>query len=117
MNSKITAIAVYAPSKKVTNAYFESIIETNDEWIVSRTGIRERRFADENEYTSDMCIKAVENLLAENKNITLDGVDFIIVSTTTADQVMPNMACQVQNAFSIPNAGCLDIMAACAGFV
>lgn len=117
MNSAITAIGVYAPSKKITNAYYEQIIETNDEWIVSRTGIRERRFAEDTEYTSDMCIKAVRNLLAENKNITLDGVDFIIVSTTTADQVMPNTATQIQNSFNIQNCGCLDIMAACAGFV
>ena len=81
MDSKITAIAVYAPSKKITNAYFEQIIETNDEWIISRTGIRERRFAEKDEYTSNLCISAVENLLAENKDISLEGVDFIIVST------------------------------------
>jgi 3-oxoacyl-[acyl-carrier-protein] synthase-3 len=117
MNSRITAISVYAPSKKITNAYYEQIIDTNDEWIVSRTGIRERRFSEPDEFTSDMCIKAVKNLLAENKDINLDGVDFIIVSTTTADQVMPNTASQIQNAFNIQNAGCLDIMAACAGFV
>src|ERR1700753_3208866 len=117
MNSKITAISVYAPEKRITNAYYESIIETNDEWIVSRTGIRERRFAEDNEFTSDICIKAAKNLTAENKGVTLDDVDFIIVSTTTADQVMPNTASQIQNAFGIQNAGCLDIMAACAGFV
>lgn len=117
MDSKITAIGVYAPSKKITNAYYEKIIETNDEWIVSRTGIRERRFAEENEFTSDLCIQATKNLVAENKDITLDGVDFIIVSTTTADQVMPNTATQIQNGLNIQNTGCLDIMAACAGFV
>jgi 3-oxoacyl-[acyl-carrier-protein] synthase-3 len=117
MNSKITAIGVYAPSKKITNAYFEKIIETNDEWIISRTGIRERRFSEDDEFTSDLCIKAVHNLLSENKDITLDGVDFILVGTTTADQVMPSMASQVQNYFKLPNTGCLDIMAACAGFV
>jgi 3-oxoacyl-[acyl-carrier-protein] synthase-3 len=117
MNSKITAIGVYAPSKRVTNEYFEKIIETNNEWIISRTGIRERRFAEPDEYTSDLCIKAVQNLLKENPGITLDGVDFILVGTTTADQVMPSMASQVQNYFNLPNTGCLDIMAACAGFV
>lgn len=117
MNSKIAAIGVYAPSKRVTNEYFEKIIETNNDWIISRTGIRERRFSEPDEYTSDMCIKAVQNLLAENPGITLDGVDFILVGTTTADQVMPSMASQVQNYFNLPNTGCLDIMAACAGFV
>jgi 3-oxoacyl-[acyl-carrier-protein] synthase-3 len=117
MNSKITAIGVYAPSKRITNEYFEKIIETNNEWIISRTGIKERRFAEPDEYTSDMCVKAVQNLLAENPGITLEGVDFILVGTTTADQVMPSMASQVQNYFNLPNTGCLDIMAACAGFV
>ncbi|MGZ3766474.1 MAG: beta-ketoacyl-ACP synthase 3 [Mucilaginibacter sp.] len=117
MNSKITAIGVYAPSKRVTNEYFEKIIETNNDWIISRTGIRERRFSEPDEYTSDMCIKAVKNLLAENPDITIDGVDFILVGTTTADQVMPSMASQIQNHFNLPNTGCLDIMAACAGFV
>jgi 3-oxoacyl-[acyl-carrier-protein] synthase-3 len=117
MNSKITAIGVYAPFKRITNEYFEKIIETNNEWIISRTGIKERRFAEPDEYTSDMCVKAVQNLLAENPGITLEGVDFILVGTTTADQVMPSMASQVQNYFNLPNTGCLDIMAACAGFV
>lgn len=117
MNSKITAIGVYAPSKVITNDWFADKIETNNEWIISRTGIKERRFAEKEEYTSDMCIKATKNLIAENPGITLDGVDFIVVGTTSADQVMPNMASQIQNAFNIQNAGCLDIMAACAGFV
>ena len=117
MNSKITAIGVYAPSKIIPNDWFADKIETNNEWIISRTGIKERRFSEPDEYTSDMCVKAVQNLLAENPGITLDGVDFILVGTTTADQVMPSMASQVQNYFKLPNTGCLDIMAACAGFV
>ncbi|HTD40799.1 MAG TPA: beta-ketoacyl-ACP synthase III [Mucilaginibacter sp.] len=117
MNSKITAIGVYAPPQVITNDWFANKIETNNEWIISRTGIKERRFAEPDEYTSDMCVKATKNLLAENPGISLDGVDFIVVGTTTADQVMPSMASQIQNAFDIQNAGCLDIMAACAGFV
>jgi 3-oxoacyl-[acyl-carrier-protein] synthase-3 len=117
MNSKITAIGVYAPSKIIPNEWFADKIETNSEWIISRTGIKERRFSEPDEYTSDMCVKAVQNLLAENPGITLDGVDFILVGTTTADQVMPSMASQVQNYFNLSNTGCLDIMAACAGFV
>jgi 3-oxoacyl-[acyl-carrier-protein] synthase-3 len=117
MNAQIKAIGVYTPSKIVPNDWFADKIETNNEWIISRTGIRERRFAEEDEYTSDMCIKAAKNLLAENPGTTFEGVDFILVGTTTADQVMPSMASQVQSAFGIENAGCLDIMAACAGFV
>ncbi len=117
MNSQIKAIGVYAPSKIIPNDWFADKIETNNEWIISRTGIKERRFSEPDEYTSDLCIKAIKNLLAENPGITLDGVDFILVATTTADQVMPSMASQVQNHFNLPNTGCLDIMAACAGFV
>ncbi len=117
MNSRITAIGTYVPEKRVDNAHFEKIIETTDEWIVTRTGIRERRYSAENEFTYELCVKATQNLLAENPGITLDGVDFIFVATTTADQVMPSMASQTQNALQIPNCGCIDIMAACAGFV
>lgn len=117
MESKITAIAGYTPERRITNTYFEQFIETNDEWIVSRTGIRERRFAADTEFTSDLCIKAARNLAAENPGITLDDVDFIIVSTTTADQVMPSTASQIQNGLGLTNAGALDIMSACSGFV
>src|SRR6201985_2794081 len=117
MNSQIKAIGVYTPSNIIPNEWFADKIETNSEWIISRTGIKERRFTDADEYTSDLCIKAIKNLLAENPGTTLEGVDFILVGTTTADQVMPSMASQVQNYFKLPNTGCLDIMAACAGFV
>lgn len=117
MESKITAIAVYAPEKRITNSYFQQFIDTNDEWIVSRTGIRERRFAADDEFTSDLCIKAAKNLASENPEIALADVDFIIVSTTTADQVMPSTASQVQNGLGLTNTGALDIMSACSGFV
>jgi 3-oxoacyl-[acyl-carrier-protein] synthase-3 len=69
MNSRITAISVYAPSEIISNDWFADKIETNNEWIVSRTGIRERRYAAPDEYTSDMCIKAVKNLLAETRKL------------------------------------------------
>ena len=117
MNAQITAIATYAPERRVPNSYFEGLVETNDEWIVSRTRIKERRFAAEGETMFSMCVNAAKNLIKDNPALSLDGVDFIIVATTTADQVMPSMASQMQNAFNIPNAGCIDIMAACAGFV
>ncbi|HTI61849.1 beta-ketoacyl-ACP synthase III [Mucilaginibacter sp.] len=117
MESKITAIAVYTPANRITNEYFEQFIETNNEWIISRTGIKERRFADKDEFTSDLCVKAAQNLLTENAGFSFDDVDFILVATTSADQVMPSMASQIQNRLNIQNCGCLDIMAACAGFV
>jgi 3-oxoacyl-[acyl-carrier-protein] synthase-3 len=117
MNAKITAIGVYAPAKIVPNEWFANIIETNSEWIVTRTGIKERRFTEKDEFTSDICVKAAHNLVKENPDVDLDGVDLILVATTTADQVMPSMASQVQNMLQLQNCGALDILAACAGFV
>lgn len=117
MNAKITAIGAYAPSTVITNHWFQDKIETNDEWIITRTGIRERRFAAENEFTSDLSISAVKNLLAENSELSIDGVDFIIVATTSADQAMPNCASRVQDHFNLQGTGAIDIMAACGGFV
>jgi 3-oxoacyl-[acyl-carrier-protein] synthase III len=116
MNAEITGISSYAPSRIIDNSFFEKIIETSDEWIVSRTGIKERRFAEENEFTSDVCVSAAKNLIKENPSLSLEGVDFIITATTTADQVMPSTASQIQNKLNIKNCGTLDIAAACAGF-
>jgi 3-oxoacyl-[acyl-carrier-protein] synthase-3 len=117
IHAKITVLSSYVPEQVITNKWFEDKIETQEEWIVSRTGISERRFAAEDQFTSDLCIKAVENMFRENPTALIKEVDFIIVATTTADQVMPSMASRVQNYFGIPNTGCVDLMAACAGFV
>lgn len=117
INTQITAMSSYVPEEVITNKWFEDKIETQDEWIVSRTGIRERRFAADQQFTSDLAIRAVENLLYEYPAIDIKAVDFIMVTTTTADQVMPSMASRVQSHFGIPQAGCIDVMAACAGFV
>jgi len=117
MNAQIKATGVYAPAQIIPNDWFADKIETNNEWIISRTGIKERRMAAPEEYTSHLCIRAIEKLLAENPGINLSGVDFVIVGTTTADQVMPSMATRVQDHFKLESTGCLDIMAACAGFV
>jgi 3-oxoacyl-[acyl-carrier-protein] synthase III len=117
MNAEIKGISSYAPSRIIDNSFFEKIIETSDEWIVSRTGIKERRFAEENEFTSDVCVSAARNLIKENPDLTLGDVDFIITATTTADQVMPSTASQIQNKLGIKDCGTLDVAAACAGFV
>ena len=114
--SKITAFGTYVPEKIVTNHYFEEFIDTNDEWIISRTGIKTRRFAKSGEYASDLSVKAVENLV-ENSGADISNVDFIVVCTTSPDQPMPNTASRVQYKLGIKNAGCNDIYAACAGFV
>lgn len=115
MQAKITALGSYVPERIVDNHYFESIVETNDEWIQSRTGIRTRHFAAENEYTTHLCAAAAKNLVEEN-NVVLDDVDFVIVATVTPDQVMPSVASQVQDKLGLKHAGAIDIAAACAGF-
>jgi len=114
--SKITAFGTYVPEKIVDNQYFEEIIDTNDEWIVTRTGIKTRRFAKKGEFTSDICVKAVGNL-RQNHNIEIADIDFIIVCTTSPDQPMPNVASRVQYKLGLSSAGCNDVYAACAGFV
>jgi 3-oxoacyl-[acyl-carrier-protein] synthase-3 len=115
MKARLTAIGTYTPKQVVDNQYFEGIIETSEEWIQSRTGIKERRFAHVNEFTSDLSIAAVQNLVA-NYNKDIKDVDFILVATVSHDQIMPSMATQLQHRLDIPNAAALDISAACAGF-
>ncbi len=115
INARLCAIGMAVPEKLIDNQYFESLIETTDEWIVTRTGIQTRYHTGVDEFTSDLCVRAVEDLAA-NYDGTLDDVDMIIVSTVTPDQPMPTMACRVQFRLNMPQAGALDISAACAGF-
>jgi 3-oxoacyl-[acyl-carrier-protein] synthase-3 len=114
-HARLTAIGMAVPAKAVDNAYFESIIETSDEWIVSRTGIKMRYHAAENEFTSDLCVRAVQDLVAHH-GVSLHDVDMILVSTVSPDQPMPSVACRVQHLLQMPHAGALDLYAACAGF-
>lgn len=113
--ARITAIGSYVPEKILTNHDLEEMIETNDEWIIQRTGIKERRIADEREFTSDICIKAAENL-RERFDKTLDDVDMIIVCTMTPDFKTPSVSALVQAKLGIPNTGAIDLNAACSGF-
>ncbi|MDQ0176296.1 ketoacyl-ACP synthase III [Bacillus chungangensis] len=113
--AQITAIGAYVPRRVLTNADLAKLVETNNEWIVQRTGIRERRVADKKEYTSHLCIKAVENLVRTYKK-RVDDVDLIIVATTTADYPFPSTAAQVQKAFHMKQTGAIDVNATCAGF-
>jgi 3-oxoacyl-[acyl-carrier-protein] synthase-3 len=115
-NARLSAIGMAVPEKIITNAFFENLIETTDEWIVSRTGIKTRYHAGPTEFTSDLCVKAVEDLVAQYPHVTLNEVDMILVATTSPDQPMPSMACRVQHRLSMSRAGALDIYAACAGF-
>jgi 3-oxoacyl-[acyl-carrier-protein] synthase-3 len=91
------------------------MVDTNDEWIRRRTGMKERRIAEENQFTSDLAIKAIEDLV-NNFHIEIKSIDMIIVATSTADFLFPSVASQIQNYFSIPYCGSMDVSAACAGF-
>lgn len=115
-NARLSAIGIAVPSKQINNAYFESIVDTTEEWILSRTGIQTRYHCEPDEYTSDLCVKAVENMLERFPDADISDVDMILVSTVTPDQPMPSMACRVQYRMGLSRAGALDLYAACAGF-
>lgn len=116
MNATITAIGIYHPEKEIRNSYFEAYLDTSDQWIRERTGIERRFYAREDEYTTDMCVNAVQSL-AKKYNKETSDIDFIIVATSTPDQPIPNVASQIQTRLNIPNTGCFDLSAACSGFV
>lgn len=113
--AKITAIGTYVPDKRLTNEDLEKLVETNDEWIRQRTGMKERRIADHGEFASSLAFKAIDRLITRYGTDVSD-VDCILVATTTPDFVFPSVASQIQEHFSIKQAGALDINAACAGF-
>jgi 3-oxoacyl-[acyl-carrier-protein] synthase-3 len=114
-NAVITGIGMYVPDKIMDNAYFEKIVETSDEWISTRTGIRERRLL-ENGATSDLATGAAKDLL-EKYNLSADEIDCIIVATVTPDMFFPATACIVQNNINAKNAWGFDLSAACSGFL
>jgi 3-oxoacyl-[acyl-carrier-protein] synthase III len=116
MNAGIIGIGRYTPEKVVTNFDLEKIMDTSDEWIRTRTGIEERRFADDSMDTSDMAALAAEKAL-NDAGITPEEVDLILVATVTPDQPFPSVACMLQEKLGAKNAAAMDISAACAGFM
>ncbi len=106
----------YVPEKVLTNADLEKLVDTTDEWIVTRTGIRERRIAAEGEHTSDLASKAALKAI-EQAGIVPDEIDLIVVATATPDTFFPSTACWVQRKIGASNAACFDVSAACSGFV
>jgi len=115
INAAITAVGMYVPDKIYDNKYFESIVDTHDEWIVTRTGIKERRIL-ENGASSDMAANAITDLLA-SKNMSAEEIDVIIVATVTPDMFFPSTACLVQQKIGAKNAWGFDLSAACSGFL
>ncbi len=113
--AKITAVAGYVPPRTVTNADLEKRVDTNDEWIRSRTGIRERHYADPGVAASHLGTEAAKKLLAE-KNLNPEEIDLIVVATVTPDMFFPATACLIQDRLGAKNAWGFDLSAACSGF-
>ena len=114
-NAMITGVGMFTPDKIFDNKYFESIVETNDEWIKTRTGINERRIL-ENGATSDLAANAALELLKKH-HVNPEDIDAIIVATVTPDMFFPATACLVQNKIGAKNAWGFDLSAACSGFL
>jgi 3-oxoacyl-[acyl-carrier-protein] synthase-3 len=112
----ISAVGSYVPEKVVTNADLEKMVETTDEWITTRTGIKERRMAAEDEYTSDIATKAALKAM-ERAGVTAEQIDLIIVATITPDMPFPATACLVQAKLGAKKAAAFDLEAACSGFI
>lgn len=112
----IAGTGSYVPERVITNADLETMVETSDEWIVSRTGIRERRVAAENEASSDLATKAAERAL-ESAGIAAADIDYIFVATCSPDKAFPSTACLVQEKIGAVNATCMDLAAVCSGFI
>ncbi|MDR0617646.1 MAG: ketoacyl-ACP synthase III [Endomicrobium sp.] len=116
MGVKILGTGSYFPNKVLTNADLEKIVETSDEWISTRTGIKERRIAAKGEYTSDLAYKAsLEAIKAAN--IKLEEIDLILVATITPDMFFPSTACFLQKKLGLISIPAFDLSAACSGFV
>ena len=106
----------YLPEKILTNEDLSRLVDTSDEWITTRTGIKERRIAGKDEHTSDMAAKAALKAIEQAK-ISATDIDMILVATATPDMLFPATACFVQKKIGATKAACLDISAACAGFL
>ena len=115
MYTKILGTGSYLPEIIRTNADLERLVETSDEWIVTRTGIKERRLAADNESVSTMGAIAAERAL-EMAGVDRNEIGLIIVATTSATHAFPSAACEIQNALAIEQSAAFDVAAACAGF-
>ena len=114
--SKITGTGSYLPEKILTNADLEKMVDTSDQWITERTGIRQRHIVAENETTSDM-VEAAARRAIDAAGIVATDIDLIIVATTTPDRVFPSTACLVQQRLDIHGPAAFDLQAVCTGFV
>jgi 3-oxoacyl-[acyl-carrier-protein] synthase-3 len=114
--AKITALGTYVPPRVLSNADLEKMVDTTNEWILDRVGIRERHIADKGVAASDLAVAAVKNLI-ESHPFDLQEVDLIVVGTVTPDMMYPSTACLVQHKLGIQNTWGFDVSAGCSGFV
>ena len=114
--SKIKGVGSYLPKKVLTNKDLEKTLDTTDEWITSRTGIKERHIVGSDEQTSDLAFEAAKKAIS-NADISTEEIDLIIVATTTPDKIFPSIACNVQTKLGIKNCPAFDIQAVCSGFI
>jgi 3-oxoacyl-[acyl-carrier-protein] synthase-3 len=112
----ISGVGAYVPAKVLTNAELEKMVDTTDEWITTRTGIKERHIAAKEEYTSDLGAEAARRAM-KMANVTPDQIDLIIVATITPDMPFPSTACLVQHKLGANRAAAFDLEAACSGFI
>ncbi len=113
---KIAATGFYVPPKILTNADLEKMVDTSDEWILTRTGIRERHIADPAQATSDLCVAAARMAL-EKGSFKVEDIDLILVATSTPDTIFPSTACWVQKGLGAPEVPAFDLSAGCTGFL
>jgi len=116
MNATITGTGSFAPSRILTNADLEKMVETSDEWITTRTGIKERRISENGTGASDLAFEA-SKIALEEAGIDPEQIDLILVGTVTPDYLLPSTACILQDKLKAKNAAVLDIAAACSGFI
>ncbi|MCM8815360.1 MAG: ketoacyl-ACP synthase III [Candidatus Omnitrophica bacterium] len=116
MGSNITGIGSYVPEEVLTNADLEKMVDTSEEWIVTRTGIKERRICPGDKAASDLGTEAARRAIAD-AGIEASDVEMIICATITGDMIFPSTACVIQNNLGIENVPCFDISAACSGFI
>ena len=114
--SKIMGTGSYLPEKLLTNADLEHMVDTTDEWIFARTGIRERHIAADGEFTSDLAFKAAQNAIA-SAGVDANQIDLIVVATTTPDKIFPSVATIVQRKLGISGCPAFDVQAVCSGFI
>ena len=115
-NANITAVGKYLPKNILTNADLEKMVDTNDEWIQSRTGIQERRIVDKGEASVEMSVNAIQQIL-DSRNLDPTEIDAIIIGTVTPDMLFPSCAALIQHRIGATNAWGYDLSAACSGFI